>query len=140
MSDHKWNPKSQAGLDKANEYKIAKYPSSLYGPMGSKERRKKTQRCMSLRRNYGLTYQAYINMCESQNNRCAICEQEETGIHKRSKNKEIIPLTLAVDHDHETGAVRGLLCSKCNKALGLFGDNISMLEKALGYLQAHSGG
>ena len=41
----------------------------------------------------------------------------------------------AVDHDHETGAVRGLLCNHCNRGIGLLGDSITNLENAIKYLQ-----
>lgn len=43
---------------------------------------------------------------------------------------------LDVDHDHETGEIRGLLCSRCNGGLGLFCDNPSLLKKAIAYLEA----
>lgn len=42
---------------------------------------------------------------------------------------------LSVDHDHSTGAVRGILCNACNRALGTFGDTVEGLERALGYLK-----
>jgi len=54
---------------------------------------------------------------------CYICGREE------SENKR-----LAIDHCHETGDIRGLLCSKCNKALGLLGDDIDTLKRAIEYL------
>lgn len=70
----------------------------------------------------------YKNLLEKQNNVCAICENEETS--RRYK-------TLSVDHCHNTGKIRGLLCSNCNRALGLFRDNIKILEKAVVYLNEH---
>lgn len=54
---------------------------------------------------YGLTPERYAEMLLSQNGRCAICKQES--------DKKLV-----VDHDHKTGAVRGLLCVRCNLGLG----------------------
>jgi len=60
-----------------------------------------------------------------QNNVCAICSNPETSKRYRS---------LSVDHDHSTGKIRGLLCSNCNRALGLLKDDILVLKKAIDYL------
>ena len=60
----------------------------------------------------------------------AICLNPNTNGRKDSNN-------LYVDHDHNTGKVRGLLCSNCNRMLGLVGDNISTLSNAVKYLQKH---
>ena len=76
-------------------------------------------------------------MAEAQDYRCAICNEPETGIHNRGR--ATVELSLAVDHDHETGVVRALLCHKCNKALGLFGDDVILLRDALAYLESHRG-
>lgn len=69
-----------------------------------------------LRRNFGLTSDDYNAMLEEQNGVCAICQQPETAKQRLSDE----PRLLAVDHDHTTGAVRGLLCSRCNRALGIY--------------------
>lgn len=71
---------------------------------------------------YGLSLDEYISMFAAQNNQCAICKQE---------------VRLCVDHDHETDKVRGLLCFKCNAALGLFNDSVDVLSRASDYLKAH---
>jgi len=55
---------------------------------------------------------------------CAICG----GINDNDD-------ALSVDHDHETGRIRGLLCSKCNKGLGSFNDDPELLRKAIAYLE-----
>jgi Recombination endonuclease VII len=80
---------------------------------------------------YGITAQEYDQMLGSQGNLCAICEQPETRFDPRWKKIR----GLSVDHDHETGKVRGLLCSNCNTALGLIQDNPALLRKALAYLE-----
>lgn len=74
-------------------------------------------------------------MVEAQNNVCAICGNPETGIYPASKK----PRRLAVDHDHDTNTVRGLLCGPCNMALGLFYDDQTRLQKAIDYLDNRKG-
>jgi hypothetical protein len=79
-----------------------------------------------LLRNYGVTEQWYIETLANQGGKCAICAAAEPGgPHK----------VFSVDHDHKTGAVRGLLCKDCNHMLGMAKDNPSTLESAIKYLQ-----
>lgn len=75
-----------------------------------------------LRLKYGLSLKDYYDMWDKQEGVCAICSEN------CSKN-------LAVDHDHQTGKVRGLLCQKCNRGLGLFNDKPELLGKAKKYLE-----
>jgi len=83
-------------------------------------------RSKEMERNFGITLKEYENMLEQQNGRCAICDKPPTTIR------------LAIDHCHESGAVRGLLCANCNRGLGYFKDEISFLEAAIAYLQKRS--
>ena len=78
-----------------------------------------------LLRKFGITLDEYESMLESQGGVCAICKQPERG--NRAKR-------LAVDHCHETGVIRGLLCQSCNRALGLFKDDVDLLNAAINYL------
>jgi len=73
---------------------------------------------------YGMTEADYQARCDAQGGRCAICRQPPPS-HK--------PI-LHVDHDHDSGRVRGLLCSDCNLALGLFGDSATRARRAADYL------
>jgi hypothetical protein len=79
---------------------------------------------------HGITLNDYNKMLKEQNNGCAICGNPETDKEVNKKVK-----SLSVDHDHKTGKVRGLLCSKCNKGIGLFQDNIKLLQSAINYLK-----
>lgn len=79
---------------------------------------------------YGITVEEYRSMLVSRNNLCAICIQPE----KRMLGDE--PQRLSIDHCHTTGKVRGLLCSQCNSLLGLAGDDINRLTRAIQYLGA----
>ena len=69
------------------------------------------------------------DLLEEQNNSCGIC-----GV-----NAEELPKQLAVDHNHETNVVRGLLCNQCNLGLGQFKDSVVLLSFAIEYLEQHDG-
>ena len=73
---------------------------------------------------YGITKEQYEQMHKNQNGVCAICKSTEKTGRK-----------LAIDHDHETNKVRGLLCTKCNNGLGNFKDSKENLQAALNYLE-----
>lgn len=62
-----------------------------------------------------------------QGRKCAACTSVEVG-----KNQFGL-LPLAVDHDHTTGKIRGLLCMKCNRALGMLGDSVETISNLLKY-------
>lgn len=74
---------------------------------------------------FGITLNEYNNLLEKQNNQCAICFIHQGDIKKK----------FAVDHNHETGKIRGLLCHHCNVGLGHFRDNVDFLQSAILYLQ-----
>lgn len=82
-------------------------------------------------RRYGITESDYKKMLEKQKGCCAICGNKESAASYNSKNG---PQRLSIDHCHETGKVRGLLCFNCNRALGYFKDSTQIIQKALSYL------
>lgn len=79
-----------------------------------------------IQRKYGMTLADWAAMFAQQKGKCAICQHEMSG--KKT----------CVDHDHRTGAVRGLLCNDCNHGLGKFKDNVDNLLRAVEYLAAGS--
>lgn len=83
---------------------------------------------------YGVTLEWYRNKLSEQNGVCAICKCPELAVI-RGKT-----ISMPVDHCHTTGKARGLLCTKCNRALGLFRDNVDVLKSAIQYLDANSEG
>lgn len=91
------------------------------------------KRCNNLVRKFGINDKDYRIMIEAQNNKCAICDREETYTHR---NKEV--RTLAIDHCHKTGKIRQLLCNKCNMSLGGADERIDILEKMIDYLRKHN--
>ena len=88
------------------------------------EKNKNHYREKKLIKSYGITLKEYDNMLLEQNGVCAICENENPPNSG----------SLAVDHNHTTGEVRGLLCIMCNRGLGNFYDNIQNLSCAIQYL------
>jgi hypothetical protein len=84
-----------------------------------------------LRKRFGITPEQYDWMLQAQGGICAICGQEETAPYiKDGRSRH-----LAVDHDHKTRVLRGLLCRSCNTGLGSFGDDIPRLRSAIRYLE-----
>ena len=70
---------------------------------------------------YGLSEEAYQDMIRRQQGACACCHEVKR---------------LVIDHDHDTGKIRGLLCSTCNTGLGHFSDSLDKLQKAIVYLES----
>jgi len=81
-------------------------------------------------RRQGSTAEQYQALLDKQNGRCAIC-----GVSEGHRSCRGYKCRLAMDHDHRTGAFRGLLCNNCNRGLGRFKDSIAILEAALRYLK-----
>lgn len=86
-----------------------------------------------LQRTFGITIGEYKVLFDSQNGNCAICKNPESIIDGRNGGIR----NLAVDHNHETGKVRGLLCTKCNTTLGFAHDNATLLQEMVWYLYKH---
>lgn len=80
----------------------------------------------TLKVKYGLTEEKYYEMLEEQDFKCAICGNPETDTRRGQ---------FCVDHCHDTGIVRGLLCFSCNVTLGNMNDRIDLLERAIEYLK-----
>jgi hypothetical protein len=76
-----------------------------------------------LKRKYNITLEEFEIMLKKQNGVCGICKT-------KTKLK-----SLAVDHNHTTGQIRGLLCENCNRGLGMFRDNTDFLQQAIKYLE-----
>jgi Autographiviridae endonuclease VII len=87
-------------------------------------------RAKNLKR-YNISPEQFTEILAAQNGRCAICRDSEFS--------DSLSRSLAVDHDHETGIIRGLLCSRCNAGLGMFRDDPALLQAAGAYLQSSSG-
>lgn len=91
--------------------------------------KKEAHQGYELKRRFGLSKAKYEAMLAEQDGVCAICEKAETTVIRG------LNITLAVDHCHTTGRVRGLLCTQCNRSLGGFRDDPALLEAAIAYLK-----
>ena len=76
-----------------------------------------------MKRKYGITIADYDRLFDEQQGVCAICGQPRPGER-----------TLHIDHDHETGVIRGLLCFRCNNALGDVREEYELFQRAADYL------
>ena len=79
-----------------------------------------------LKRKYGITVEMYDDMLQAQGGVCAICLREPNP-----------KISLHVDHDHDSGSIRGLTCFRCNQAMGAFGEDPVVLREAAAYLDEH---
>jgi hypothetical protein len=82
-----------------------------------------------MKKRYGITWEDYQSLLEKQEHKCAICSASDAQSERTSGR-------LFIDHCHKTGKVRGLLCSKCNHALGQFNDDEELLLNAISYLRS----
>jgi hypothetical protein len=103
--------KSQEAYYQANKDEILKYKRNYH-----------------FMKKYGITVDEFDKMRIAQNFCCALCGKHEVETPRKG---------LCVDHNHDTGKVRKLLCESCNQALGLFYENVKTLEKAVEYLKLH---
>lgn len=91
-----------------------------------------TKKNNSLLRSYGISLDEYNDLLDKQDGKCRICKTSNPNGLKNQK-------FFAVDHNHTTGEVRGLLCNNCNAAIGLFEENEETLYSAIEYLKETNG-
>lgn len=82
------------------------------------------EKAHKLKQRFGITLEEYNKIFSSQGGCCKIC-----GTHQKDFEK-----SLFVDHNHKTGKIRGLLCSRCNAAIGMMKENCDWLKNAIDYL------
>jgi hypothetical protein len=132
--------KPRAGFGKAREGKYGAVLKSICKRCQSDQamqwyrdnpgRTEANKRKFNLQKFYGLTIAQYNAMEREQAGVCAICRKGEPNAHGRTGRQ----FRLSVDHCHDTGVVRGLLCQKCNRAVGLLGDDPIIMRRAISYL------
>lgn len=97
----------------------------------NKKRTKEMKRKEYLKSKYGISIEQYDDMRVAQQYKCYVCNKHENEIPNAG------PTALNVDHCHETGAIRKLLCMSCNIALGKVNDSIEILQRCIDYIKEH---
>jgi len=117
-------------MSKSNFKWVTKSPDKDRARYAREYRRNNVEkvRDQEFKNKFGITLDDYNKLSESQNHVCAICGKQETHTIRGKV------LRLAVDHNHETSKVRGLLCAKCNTAIGLLNESEQLLNNAITYL------
>lgn len=118
-----------------NAEHVAQYGKAYMAEYMSKPEVQEATWRRNLWKNYKMTDAEFNELWSVQSGQCAICSVE---LLPRGRQ----PNAVAVDHNHDTGAVRGLLCQACNRGIGLFYDSPSILQSAVKYLEerGHYGG
>lgn len=112
---------------KSNDIRFSEFnPQKIYNS-NHKKSLKDYKRDVLLQREYGITLDDYNKKFIEQDGCCAICKTPQTELKK----------LLFVDHCHNTGNVRGLLCNTCNGGIGLLKDSIEILKQAINYLEKY---
>lgn len=110
------------------------YKRKYYKNMSKKQKKEHSnrgvlnKRAYHLMKVYGITVDQYNTLFLKQEGKCLIC-----GKHQRE-----LKMTLRIDHDHNTGKIRGLLCHGCNTAIGLLNEDIDIFKRAIQYLELKS--
>jgi hypothetical protein len=105
--------------------KLCANKESIQWQKDNPEKVKRIKRGVKLKEKYNLSIIEYEELLNKQGGSCAIC------------NSLPIRRNLDIDHDHITGKIRGILCESCNKAIGMFKDDIELLNKAINYLKGN---
>ena len=101
---------------------VSKVKAERHDPIKHRER--------NLRKKFGISSEQYNEMLSAQNSKCAICGTDNFQFSHGKRAH--------VDHCHDTGLIRGLLCGKCNVGIGHLNHDISRLEQAILYLKKHA--
>jgi len=106
--------------------------------VAKKYREKNRERVLHAKRKqtYGITKEQYNKMLEQQNFVCAVCKNPESSRVGKG-NCADYKNSLSVDHNHKTGKIRGLLCSKCNRALGYLQESVEIMQSLISYIKKY---
>jgi predicted transcriptional regulator YheO len=95
-----------------------------------RKRKPHIMKSIDLKKKYGISLEEYEIRLQEQDSVCAICGQPETRKDHRTKQIR----SLAVDHNHSTGKIRGLLCTNCNTTLGLLNEDTNIMQNMINYI------
>lgn len=123
------SPEHREAITQAVRRHWANRPKVVHPPAEIAEK----ARIKKLKERFGLTADQYDEMLAAQGGACAVCGRTEGQPH----NQTGLPTRLVVDHDHQTGVNRGLLCRQCNLGIGNLKDSPALLRAAAAYLERH---
>jgi hypothetical protein len=118
----------QKNQNESPEYRAKAKTKSATWYRQNKEKALARQREYNYLVKYGITVDQYHALVTHQGGGCGICGRPNNSDPRRQR--------FGIDHDHQTGNVRGALCDNCNRGLGLFGDDPDRLQRAIDYLRA----
>jgi hypothetical protein len=121
---------ARASKEKNHEYYLEHRQAHLDRAKARHKRLPDDQWIRHLAKDFRITPEQYYEILRRQGGGCAIC-----GTKTLTKKYKGTPARHPVDHDHKTGIVRGILCDRCNRGLGLLGDSVEILRSALEYLE-----
>lgn len=121
-----WARRNRSAISDAGKRRASRDPEKATAEC----RRRHAKRRIEI---YGVSEADYAARLAAQGGLCAICARPETRRHGRTGTL----YQFDIDHDHQTGKVRALLCGACNRALGLFRDDPALLRAAAAYLESH---
>ena len=128
----KWYEKNEEKvLRKRKENYFSNHDDSLKKSRAYRENNKSLLRVRELETNYGVEEIEIVSLMDSQRGCCAICGNSLVSPYSKK--------SFSVDHDHNTGRVRGLLCFPCNTSLGSLKESIDILESMIRYIKRESG-
>lgn len=127
-----YSKKSKALVKKKDPVGWEQKQKAWYRSYRASGKAKQTRRIYRLKKIYGLSLEQFDSMLQEQQGVCAICFCPETRRDKFGKVRE-----LAVDHDHNTGTVRQLLCSDCNTCIGMSKESPDRLRAMAAYIERH---
>lgn len=123
IEDPNWQKKRQIRSNKFTKLWVLNNP----------EKMALSKRKHRLKKEYGMTIEQFDELYKQQNGVCAICGKTSPNTKKQHYSKT----GLYIDHNHKTKTIRGLLCNRCNRATGMFEDDIELLKKVVNYLQKY---
>jgi hypothetical protein len=111
------------------EFEPSKYDSGKQRFCSDCSDKAPARHVIRLEKEYGISIAEYREMLQMQDGRCGLCGADSPGKQTGTDKK------MYVDHDHQSGKVRGLLCSRCNVGLGMFRDDPELMRRAAEYIE-----
>lgn len=106
---------------------LARFETCVRKPKRTAEETKNLYKSRAFKKKYGISKEDFYDLRLKQNNKCAICKNTLENDKKSH-----------MDHCHDTGKLRGVLCTTCNVGLGMFKDSLSLLKSAVTYIKKYS--